>query len=95
MDFYVYLDEKKTTGEVFYVGKGCRDRAWTKTRRNEDWHVVVEECGYFVEIVQDNLQEYLHLSSLFRSTQLVLFLTQKHTTLVNYQELFQQYNHTS
>ncbi len=58
MDFYVYLHKKKTTGEVFYVGKGCRDRAWTKTRRNEDWHVVVEECGYFVEIVQDNLQEW-------------------------------------
>ena len=58
MDFYVYLHKKKTTGEVFYVGKGSRDRAWTKTRRNEDWHVVVEECGYFVEIVQDNLQEW-------------------------------------
>ena len=32
MDFYVYLHKKKTTGEVFYVGKGK-----SKTQKVGDW----------------------------------------------------------
>lgn len=58
MDFYVYLHKKKTTGEVFYVGKGCGPRAWTKARRSSEWNEVVEKYGYFVEIVENNLQEW-------------------------------------
>lgn len=58
LDFYVYLHKKKTNGEVFYVGKGCGPRAWTKARRSSEWNEVVEKYGYFVEIVENNLQEW-------------------------------------
>ena len=61
MDFYVYLHKKKTTGEVFYVGKGCRDRAWVFNNRNPFWEAVYEKHGCTVEIVADNLQEWYAL----------------------------------
>lgn len=61
MDFYVYLHRKKTTGEVFYVGKGTRDRAWKHSSRNGYWKKVSKKYGYTVEIVLDNLQEWYAL----------------------------------
>lgn len=33
-DFYVYLHRKKTTKEVFYVGKGSGDRVWSRAGRS-------------------------------------------------------------
>lgn len=56
--YYVYLHRKKTNGEVFYVGKGCGDRAWVKDKRNKYWNNVVKKHGCVVEIYQDNLQEW-------------------------------------
>ncbi len=56
MDFYVYLHKKKTTGEVFYVGKGCGNRAWVKFNRSVEWQAVVLNCGYYVELVENNIQ---------------------------------------
>lgn len=56
--FYVYL-HKKPNGEVFYVGKGTKNRAWSKHNRNPLWNAIVKKHGAFeVEIVLDNLQEW-------------------------------------
>lgn len=56
--YYVYLHKKKTTGEVFYVGKGNGDRAWVSKNRNKYWKNVAAKYGYTVEIYQDNLREW-------------------------------------
>ena len=58
MDFYVYLHRKKTTGEVFYVGKGKGKRAWDFVRRSDFWKHVENKHGVDVEIYQNNLQEW-------------------------------------
>lgn len=57
-DFYVYLHRRATDGSVFYVGKGKRNRAWSKSSRNAHWHNIVNKHGYFVEVVQNQMQEW-------------------------------------
>ena len=56
-DFYVYLHRKASTGEVFYVGKGCGRRAWS-TNRGGLWRRVVAKHGFRVEFVQTGLLEW-------------------------------------
>lgn len=56
--YYVYLHRKKTTGEVFYVGKGHDRRAWSQQGRNKFWKRVVQKHGLDVEIYLDGLQEW-------------------------------------
>lgn len=57
--YYVYLHRRKSDGQVFYVGKGKGVRAWHKgaRTRSEWWHRVVDNHGYFIEIVCDGLSE--------------------------------------
>lgn len=58
--FYVYQHRRKDTGEVFYIGKGCRstsDRSVSIKGRNRHWHNVVNKHGYSVEIICDGLDE--------------------------------------
>lgn len=59
--YYVYGHYKKTTGEIFYVGKGCGYRAWRgdmKGRpRNGLWRRIADKHGYRVEILKDELDE--------------------------------------
>jgi hypothetical protein len=57
-DFYVYLHKKKYNGEVFYVGKGTKNRAYEKKSRSKFWHKVVNKYEYIVEIVEYGLQEW-------------------------------------
>jgi hypothetical protein len=57
-DYYVYLHRKKTTGDVFYVGKGHANRAWSSSGRSTHWKSVVNKHGLVVEIVESNLQEW-------------------------------------
>lgn len=58
-DFYVYIHRKADTKQVFYVGKGCTNRAWLGGRqRNRYWHKVTAKHGFEVEIVQDGMQEW-------------------------------------
>ncbi len=58
-DYYVYahyLNENDTT--PFYIGKGCRNRAYSKTGRNKQWRkVVTDNNGYVVKFIKDNLLE--------------------------------------
>jgi len=56
--FYVYLHKKKTTGEVFYVGKGKKKRAWDFVQRSQFWKHVYEKHGVEVVIYENNLQEW-------------------------------------
>lgn len=57
-DFYVYFHRKATTGEVFYVGKGCGKRAWDNSKRLKHWKNTVKKHGLIVEIVHHGLQEW-------------------------------------
>lgn len=55
--FYVYIHKTADTGKIFYVGKGCRKRAYSKHRRNIFWERVVKKHGLVVDIVLDGLTE--------------------------------------
>ena len=58
MNFYVYLHRKKTTGEVFYIGKGKGNRAWSKKGRNDHWNRVAKKHGFTVEVHTNDIQEW-------------------------------------
>jgi hypothetical protein len=51
MTYYTYMHTRNDTGEVFYIGKGKGNRAWSKTRHNPHWHAIVNKHGYNVEIL--------------------------------------------
>lgn len=57
--YYVYLHKATKTGEVFYVGKGSRGRAWETKNRNNAWKEKVADLGeqWKVEIFEDDLTE--------------------------------------
>ena len=51
--FYTYIHRRADTGQVFYVGKGQNNRAYSKGQRNRWWHFVTEKHGYTVEVCAD------------------------------------------
>lgn len=53
--FYVYEHLKPNTGEVFYIGKGCKNRAYETRSRNNHWTNIVNKYGIEVNIVYKNL----------------------------------------
>lgn len=55
--FYIYFHTKLTNDEVFYVGKGKNNRAWSKRNRNNYWHNTVKKYGYIIHIVEKDLTE--------------------------------------
>lgn len=57
-DFYVYLHRKATSGEVFYVGKGCGNRAWFHSNRSQHWRNVAKKHGVIVSIFESGLREW-------------------------------------
>lgn len=58
-DFYVYIHRKATTGEVFYVGKGQKNRAWVvHVARSKRWLNTARKHGVVVEIFISGLQEW-------------------------------------
>lgn len=56
-DFYVYTHSRETTGEVFYVGKGRKNRAWNFRGRNQHWNRVNAKHGCVVTLVAVGLAE--------------------------------------
>ncbi len=58
-DFYVYRHLRKDTGQIFYVGKGRKRRAFTKDSRPPAWSMICAEAGGFtVEFVAQGLTSF-------------------------------------
>jgi len=51
MDYYTYMYSRNDTNEIFYVGKGKGNRAYSKDKRNAYWKNIVNKCGYTVHIL--------------------------------------------
>lgn len=54
---YVYIHHKKTTNEIFYVGKGKDNRAFSENQRNKFWKNVVSKHGFIVSFVAKGLSD--------------------------------------
>lgn len=54
--FYVYL-HRTESGQVFYVGKGQGNRAWSKKNRNISWRRTASRQGLVVELLYEGLPE--------------------------------------
>jgi hypothetical protein len=50
-EYYVYIHRKATDGSIFYVGKGCKKRAYDTYNRNVYWNKVVTKHGFTAEIL--------------------------------------------
>lgn len=57
--FYTYRHIRPDTGEVFYIGKGYKNRAYDDNNRNKFWkHIVYKNNGsYIIEIITKDLTE--------------------------------------
>jgi hypothetical protein len=53
--FYVY-GHYNLDGNLFYIGKGCARRAWSKSERSLKWDEVANK-GYSVKLLHENLTE--------------------------------------
>ena len=47
---YTYCHISEKTNQIFYYGKGSRERAYTKNCRNNKWHEIAKD-GYRIEIL--------------------------------------------
>lgn len=54
---YVYIHVKPGNGEIFYVGKGKGNRAYSKHNRSNFWQRTVNKYGLDVFIIENNLTE--------------------------------------
>lgn len=55
--FYVYQHITADTETPFYVGKGSKDRAFSKASRNKFWKNIANKHGYKVQYISKNLNE--------------------------------------
>lgn len=55
-EFYVYQHKIPATGEIFYIGKGKGNRAFSKIR-NKYWHKIIGKHKFVVELVKENMTE--------------------------------------
>lgn len=56
-DYYIYLHCRKSDNKVFYVGKGRKYRAGSRSGRNSRWVNTYKKHGLIVELVFENLTE--------------------------------------
>lgn len=54
--YYVYQHKFVDTQEIFYIGKGCKKRAYS-TYRNTRWKNLIQNREYVVEILEQGLTE--------------------------------------
>ena len=54
---YIYLHINPLTKQVFYVGIGQDNRAWSKIGRSNLWKEIVDKNGYEIIIHKSNLTE--------------------------------------
>lgn len=74
--YYVYL-HKLNDGTVFYVGKGNRERAYSKLGRNKKWLEITKNQDFIVDIIKSDLTQEEAIS--LEST----YIKQYQKTLVN------------
>lgn len=55
--FYVYIHLRLDTGEIFYVGKGSKKRAWSYQHRSQWWKSLVGKTGRSVHLWKTKLTE--------------------------------------
>lgn len=79
-DYYVYLHRRGDNNEVFYVGKGRRYRANSKSNRNLWWCNIVNKCGFVVEFVEKGLSEE---DAFTLEIELIKFYKENNHTLCN------------
>lgn len=60
--YYVYVHKRKSDGSVFYVGQGCKKRAWSQSGRNRHWHRIVAKHGYEVKVIIEGVSQPCALS---------------------------------
>jgi hypothetical protein len=53
MKYYTYAHFTADTKKVFYIGKGCKRRAWQTASRNSYWKHKVAKHGHIVEILAE------------------------------------------
>lgn len=53
--FYVYAHIRKSTGEVFYIGRGTGKRMYSKQHRSKHWQAIVNKYGIDHKILFNNL----------------------------------------
>lgn len=76
--FYTYVHTRNDTGEVFYVGKGQGERAFSKGRNNIHWNNIVAKHGRTVHIIaywEDETFAFAHEKELiaeFRASGVVI-----------------------
>lgn len=61
-NFYVYVHKRKDNNEIFYVGKGVGYRLDSKQNRSKGWWNIVDQFGFYSEVVFDKLTEDVALS---------------------------------
>lgn len=57
LDYCVYIHSRADDNAIFYVGKGRKNRAWSKHNRNKYWLNIVAKFGLVIEIVDSSLSE--------------------------------------
>jgi len=50
--FYVYQHLRLDNNIPFYIGKGCKDRAFRTKRNNKGWNNIVNKVGFKAEILE-------------------------------------------
>jgi len=53
--YYIYFHINPLKNEVFYVGRGCGNRAYVKRNRNKYWNNTVNKYGYIIDLVEIEL----------------------------------------
>lgn len=77
MVYYIYAHRRLDTNEIFYIGKGKGNRAYSEKNRNNYW-INIAKDGYLVEILHINLIEsdaYLKEVELIKSLKPMANLT--------------------
>lgn len=54
--YYIYAHRRTSDNQIFYIGKGCANRAYSKLR-SKLWHKYVKKHEYYVEFLYTNLTE--------------------------------------
>ena len=84
--FYVYQHLRLDNNKPFYIGKGCKDRAWRKKRNNIGWNNIANKIGFKVEILkyfddEDQAIEYEHqLINIYREQKIELVNQTKYSS---------------